>query len=70
MHVPFSSPSQVLAGAENATFFNESNIALARLEVLLHDNEKSMAPAVYSEANQFLEKLQHALQVLQPGRPG
>ena len=59
--------SQLLAGTENSTFAIQGNIALARLDVLLRENEKSMAPAVYSEAKQFLGKLQLALQVLQPG---
>jgi hypothetical protein len=59
--------SQLLAGTENATFVNQGNVALARLDVLLRENEKSVAPAVYSEAKQFLGKLRQALQVLQPG---
>ncbi|HWY88502.1 MAG TPA: hypothetical protein VNX28_17450, partial [Gemmataceae bacterium] len=59
--------SQLLAGTENATFAIQGNIALARLDVLLRENEKFMTPAVYSEARQFLGKLQLALQVLQPG---
>jgi hypothetical protein len=58
--------SQMLAGAENATFANQGHIALARLDVLLRDNEKSMAPAVSAEAKQFLAKLQQALEVLRP----
>jgi len=53
-------------GQVNANLAQEAKVGIDRLQTMLKGRQNNMMPNVYSDAQQYLEKLRHGLEVLQP----
>jgi hypothetical protein len=58
--------SQEPSGQINANLAKEAKVAIDRLQTMLRGRQHNMMPNVYGEAQQYLDKLRHGLEVLQP----
>jgi hypothetical protein len=61
--------SQEVSGKVNANLLQEASGAVDRLQQLLQKRQYNMMPDTYAQAGQYLDKLRHALKVLQPTPP-
>jgi hypothetical protein len=57
---------QQATGPVNANLVQEAKVDIDRLQTMLKGRQYNMMPNVYSDAQQYLEKLRHGLEVLQP----
>jgi hypothetical protein len=57
---------QQAGGQVNANLAQEAKVGIDRLQTMLRGRQHNMMPNTYEEAQQYLEKLRHGLQVLQP----
>jgi hypothetical protein len=57
--------SQQATGYVNANLQKEAKAAIDRLQTMLQGRQHNMMPNVYTDAQQYLQKLRHGLEVLQ-----